>query len=38
MGGRVDESQFTHGSSRQRQQWFTTGYTSGDPKSCNTFA
>ncbi|GAA1791268.1 neutral zinc metallopeptidase [Luedemannella flava] len=38
MGGSVDESKFTHGSSAQRKQWFTTGYQSGDPKSCNTFA
>lgn len=37
-GGRINESAFTHGSAAQRQQWFTTGYTSGDPKSCNTFA
>ena len=36
-GGSVDESKFTHGSSAQRKQWFTTGYSSGDPKSCNTF-
>jgi uncharacterized protein len=34
MGGPVDESQFTHGSSEQRQQSFTTGYTSGDPTAC----
>jgi len=38
MGGGVDESKFTHGSSAQRQQWFTRGYSNGDPKSCNTFA
>jgi uncharacterized protein len=33
----VDESKFTHGSSAQRQQWFTTGFQSGDGRSCNTF-
>jgi len=38
MGGGVDESQFTHGSSAQRQQWFSKGYSTGDPKACNTFA
>jgi predicted metalloprotease len=37
MGGGVDESQFTHGSSAQRDQWFQTGYSSGEPKSCDTF-
>ena len=37
MGGSVDESAFTHGSSAQREQWLRTGYNSGDPKSCNTF-
>jgi predicted metalloprotease len=36
-GGRVDESQFTHGTSAQRERWFRTGYESGDPNSCNTF-
>ncbi|TDQ04959.1 KPN_02809 family neutral zinc metallopeptidase [Labedaea rhizosphaerae] len=36
-GGSVDESQFTHGSSAQREKWFTTGYQSGDPTRCNTF-
>ena len=37
MGGGVDESKFTHGSSAQREQWFSTGFQSGDPKSCDTF-
>jgi predicted metalloprotease len=37
MGGGVDESKFTHGSSADRQKWFTTGFSSGEPKSCNTF-
>ncbi|GAA1760683.1 KPN_02809 family neutral zinc metallopeptidase [Luedemannella helvata] len=37
MGGGVDESKFTHGSSAQRKQWFSTGYSTGDPKACNTF-
>jgi uncharacterized protein len=36
-GRAVDPDQFTHGSSAQRQQWFTTGYQSGDGRSCNTF-
>ncbi|MEE6256901.1 KPN_02809 family neutral zinc metallopeptidase [Plantactinospora sonchi] len=36
-GGRIDESQFTHGTSAQRQQWFRQGYDTGDPKSCDTF-
>ena len=30
-GGRVDQSQFTHGTSAQREKWWTTGYQSGDP-------
>ena len=37
MGGGVDESQFTHGSSADRQKWFNQGFTSGDPKGCDTF-
>ncbi|WP_449619062.1 KPN_02809 family neutral zinc metallopeptidase [Spongisporangium articulatum] len=36
--GRVDPESWTHGSAAQRAQWFTTGYTSGDIDSCNTFA
>jgi predicted metalloprotease len=36
-GGQVDTSKFTHGTSAQRQHWFTTGYQTGEPTSCDTF-
>ena len=36
-GGEVDTTQFSHGSSAQRQKWYTTGYESGDPARCDTF-
>ncbi|TNC27456.1 KPN_02809 family neutral zinc metallopeptidase [Amycolatopsis alkalitolerans] len=35
--GRVDTSQFTHGTSAQREKWFNTGFTTGDPARCDTF-
>jgi uncharacterized protein len=36
-GGQVDPSQFTHGTSAQREKWFRTGLQTGQPNSCNTF-
>jgi predicted metalloprotease len=36
--GTVDQGSFTHGSSEQRQRWFSTGYSTGDPNQCDTFA
>lgn len=37
-GGRVIPDSFTHGTSRQRYEWFKRGFDSGDPAQCNTFA
>ncbi len=36
--GRVVPDSFTHGSSEQRQRWFTRGYKTGDMNRCDTFS
>jgi predicted metalloprotease len=37
-GQEIDLDSFTHGSSEQRRRWFTDGYESGNPDSCDTFS
>lgn len=36
-GGRVDPESFTHGTSAQRQEWFTRGYRGEDISQCDTW-
>jgi uncharacterized protein len=36
-GGAVVPESFTHGTSAQRQKWFTTGLKTGSVKACDTF-
>jgi predicted metalloprotease len=36
--GRVDPHSFTHGTSEQRQSWFTKGLETGEMTACDTFS
>ena len=36
--GQSDEDSFTHGSSKQRMEWFRLGFDKGDPRACDTFS
>jgi predicted metalloprotease len=36
--GRVSPESFTHGSARQRSEWFTRGYQEGTASACETFS
>jgi predicted metalloprotease len=35
--GHVHPETFTHGSSKERAEWFQRGFTNGTVQACNTF-
>jgi predicted metalloprotease len=35
--GRTDPETYTHGTAQQRQDWFTRGYNTLDPRQCDPF-
>ena len=37
LQGKITPDTWTHGSSAQRQKWFTTGYQDGNRNNCDTF-
>ena len=37
-GQGINPAEFTHGTSADRQKWFSRGYDSGTPANCDTFA
>jgi predicted metalloprotease len=37
-GQQINPKEFTHGTSADRQKWFSLGYNSGTPENCDTFA
>ena len=36
--GQISPEKWTHGSSEQRVEWFTTGFDTGDPAKCDPFS